>query len=393
MKLDKNIKLFGLYGFFDGLDFYVPLKILYLYQLTGSYSVAASIISFAWIFAAVMEVPTGVFSDFVGRKRTMVLGAACITTAYAMYALGFNYWILILGAFLEGCSRAFYSGNNHAFLHDTLAENGNEAQFHKYYGRINSYLTIATFVAALTGGFIAGFSYAYIMWLSVITQLLAFITILFVKDVPIKTKESTNVYAHIREAFSLIKQNLNLRYLSLANIFGGAGQAAYEFQIAVVNSVWPTWALGLFRAFQELSVMPGYFFANKIIDRFGAANVVIWQSISSWAGNIISIILRSGLSPFFIAFSLLFYGPADTGREKLIQKEFTDSQRATSASINSLGSSLYMALVAYIAGVVATLQGPFMGFLTTQIFFLPVIYFQWKLIRRIKLVNSSPAAL
>lgn len=382
--INNNIKLLGLFNFFDSLDFYVPLKIVYLYYLTQSYSTAASIISFVWIFSAIMEVPTGIFSDMVGRKKTMMLGASCVCVAYIYYALGYNYWLLLFGAFLEGTSRAFYSGNNDAYLHDSLALEGNEKEYHHYYGKLNSFLTISAFSASLLSGLIASISFNLVMWLSVIPQAISLLLVFFMKDIPRKTAESTNLYLHLTDAFREIKRNTSLRNLSFATIFTGAGLAAYEFQIAVVNAVWPTWAIGIFRALQEVGGIPGYYFAGKIINRFGSGNVLMLQTIVSWTGNIVAALFQSFISPLLISTSLIFYGPADTATQSLLQKEFTDKQRATLGSLNSLGSSLYFATVTYIAGIIANYSSPFIALIATQIFFIPVIYYRWQVFKAIR---------
>ncbi len=121
MKNSKNIKLFGLFNIFESFDFLAPIRIVYFQQATHSYTLAASLISIIWISSALLEVPTGIFSDFTGRKKTIIWGALSISLAYVLYALGFgNYWNLALGAFLQGAPRAFYSGNNDAYLYEIL---------------------------------------------------------------------------------------------------------------------------------------------------------------------------------------------------------------------------------------------------------------------------------
>ena len=52
-------------------------------------------------------------------------------------------------------------------------------------------------------------------------------------EIKVIKSETSNIYAHLKDSFNEIKGNINLRYLSLASIFGGAGGAAYEFHAAV----------------------------------------------------------------------------------------------------------------------------------------------------------------
>lgn len=379
MQNSKNIKLFGLFNIFESFDFLAPIRLVYFQQATHSYTLAASLISIVWISSALLEVPTGIFSDFIGRKKTIIWGALSISLAYVLYALGSTYWILALGAFLQGASRAFYSGNNDAYLYDLVDEKERETKFPAFYGRIYSILSFSAFITALLSGVIAGWSFSLMIWLSAIPQFFSLFVAVLLPEVKVVKSETSNIYAHLKDSFREIKGNINLRYLSLATIFGGAGSAAYEFHAAVFSSVWPLWAIGIARALQELTCTVSYYFSDKIIKKFGALNTSIFQTIFSWLGSVIAVIAKSFISPFFIISGFVLLGASDTASQTLQQKEFTDKQRATIASLNSLGSSIYFTFVMYVAGLVATRYDAFMGLLTTQIFFIPVIYYRLKL--------------
>ena len=118
--MHRNIKLLTWFNFFTDFKLYAPIAILYFTQITGSFALGMSIFSIAYVTSAIFEVPTGVLSDYIGRKRTVVFGALCSVLCVTLYAIGGSYWMLTLGALLQGLSRAFYSGNNDALLHDTL---------------------------------------------------------------------------------------------------------------------------------------------------------------------------------------------------------------------------------------------------------------------------------
>lgn len=384
MKLKNNIRLFNFFSFFSSLDFYIPIKIVYFYQVTGSYATAASIISFVWIAQALLEVPTGILSDFLGRKKTILIGALCSVIAYALYAGGDSYWIFILGSFLEGARRALFSGNNNAYLHNLLSNEEKENDFHHYYGKLNSVMGVAMFLAALASGFLAAWSINLFMWINVIPQIAALLIATLLMDIKHEEKANTNIYSHVKEALIEIKGNLNLRYLSLSQILGGGGLAAYEYQAAVYAAVWPTWAIGVARAVQEAGVVPSFWFAGKIIDKLGIVKVLAISWITATLGNIIAALTRSFISPIFIMLSLPLYGAGDTAQQKLMQNEFTERQRATIASLNSLGNSISFSIVLYICGLIANQYGPFMALLATQVFLIPSNYYQFKLLARIR---------
>lgn len=137
------------------------------------------VFSVIMISSALWEVPTGVLSDQIGRKRTMILGAVASTAAVVFYAIGGTFAALAVGGILEGMSRALYSGNNDALLYDTLAEQGLEQHFAEYSGKTHSMFQVAAAIAAIVGSVLAFFSYPLVMWLSVIPQALNIIVSFF----------------------------------------------------------------------------------------------------------------------------------------------------------------------------------------------------------------------
>lgn len=363
------------------LDFYIPIKVVYFHAVTGSYSTASIIISLVWIAQALMEVPTGIVSDLIGRKNTIIFGVISILFAYFLYALEPQYWIFILGSIIEGISRAFFSGNNTAYLHNLLSDHGKEAEYHHYYGKWNSIMGIAGFLSAFISGFLIYWSVSFFMWVNIIPVIIALFLSFFLAHPKREEKVETNIYAHLKESFAEIKGNINLRYLSLSAIFLGSGLAAYEYQAAVYAAVWPAWAIGVARAVQEGGVVPSFWFAGKIIDRLGYIKVVAGSWITSVSGNVLAAITQSVFSPLFVMLSLPLYGAGDTAFQQLQQKEFTEKQRATIASINSLGNSVYFSLVLFICGLIANSYGPFIALLATQLFILPSAYYDYQFLK------------
>ena len=147
--LHKNIRLLTFFNFFTDFKLYAPIAIIYFSQVTGSFALGMSIFSIAMISSALFEIPTGVFSDRIGRKKTVILGAASAVVFSVFYAIGQFYFILAIGAVFEGLTRSFYSGNNDALLHDTLSESGQQHNYSEYLGKISSSFQAALAVSAV----------------------------------------------------------------------------------------------------------------------------------------------------------------------------------------------------------------------------------------------------
>jgi len=72
------------------------------------------------------EVPTGNFSDFLGRKLTLALGQLASALSIASYAAANSFGTLAIGGVLEGLSFSLFSGNNDALLFETLKQKSRE---------------------------------------------------------------------------------------------------------------------------------------------------------------------------------------------------------------------------------------------------------------------------
>lgn len=216
--LRKSIGLLNYFRFFQSISFYAPIALLYFQHITHSFALAASILSVALISAAIFEIPAGVYSDLIGRKKTIILGALSMTLAVVFYALADGYWLLVIGAILEGLSKAFYSGNNDAFLHNVLSQQDIQHEFHHYRGRLESIHMLGASGAALIGGFIAYWSFPLLIWLSVVPQVMCLAVTFHLTDLGRARREPQNVFRHLKEAILAMRKNYTMRMLSLANI-------------------------------------------------------------------------------------------------------------------------------------------------------------------------------
>ena len=378
--MHKNIKTLTWFNFFTDFSFYAPIAIIYFAQVSGSYALGMSVFSIVMFSGAVLEVPTGILSDFIGRKKTIILGALSAVLFVTFYAIGCSFWMLAVGAFFEGLSRSFYSGNNNALLHDTLAETNSTHEYEEYLGRVSSMLQIAAAIAAITGGILASWSFALVMWLSVIPQIICLVLSFMIIEPKVHVYESGNVYLHLREAISNFIHNKKLRLLSISSIITfGIGESTYTFRSAFFGALWPIWAIGIARSLSGFGAAASFHFSGRIIKKYGHLKTLLFGFIYSRIINILFTLFPSVFSPVGMASTSLNYGVTTVAENSLMQKEFTDKQRATMESLNSLGGNLFYAVFAFCLGFVADKLTPGQALLFSQILVVPVIFIYWKL--------------
>ncbi len=378
--MERNIKLLAVFNFFTDFHFYSAVLILYFAKVTGSYALGMSLFSIAMVSSALFEVPTGILSDKIGRRKTVTAGACAAIISVICYAIGGGYAFLAIGALFEGISRAFYSGNNDALLHDSLRDIQKSDAYDHYLGKISSMFEVALMLGTVIGSVIAYFSYTWVMWLSVIPQIICFILSLYIREPNTVSKSTSNIYAHLSKAMHHIWKNKTLRLLSLNQILGyGIGESTFQFKSAFVATLWPTWAIGFSKAISFTGAAISFWFASKLIKKFGGLNLMFFESCINRFINTISVALPTVASPAIMASTSFLYGATEVASNSLMQKEFTETERATLASVVSFAGNIIFGVFSIFVGIAADVLSPALAILIAQIFYVPSILLLWRL--------------
>lgn len=381
----RNIKIITLFNFFTDLRFYSAILVIYFAKVTGSYTLAMSLFSIVMISSALFEIPTGIFSDFLGRKKTIVIGAICSVMATTLYAFGHTYMVLVFGAIFEGLQRSFYSGNNDALLYESLDNDNSSDIFENILGRTGSMFQIAAVVAAIVGSIMVTKSMSLVLWASVVSQIACVILALFVTEPKKKSRVNTNIYIHLIESVKLIIHNPKLRLLSLKSIVGHAvGESTYQFTSVFVNTLWPIWAVGIARMLANLGAAISYWISGRVVKRFGSIRILLAGSIYGVVIDIAAVVVNSIFSPIMLASTSLFFGMTNVSTAGLMHKEFTDEQRSTTGSVSAFFGSIALGIFSIVLGMVADKWGAKSALMFAYICSIPTIYWSWKLVSKFR---------
>jgi MFS family permease len=381
MPTPRNVRLLAWFNFWSDFRPYGPIAILYFSQVAGSYALGMSVWSVAQLSQSLFEVPTGVFSDLIGRKKTIGCGAVAAVLSLSLYAVGGTYVALLAGGMFEGLARAFYSGNNDAFLHDTLAENGNREAFQEYLGKTASMYQFALAVSAMMGSLIAAVSFQAVMWISVIPMVLALLVSLRLTEPGVHTRTNTNIYAHLWTSFQNIVGNPRLRTISAASILSFAiGESAWLLRSAFVAGLWPIWALGVAQMIANAGAAISFYFAGRLIGRFGEFRLLVGGMSISEGTNLLALVFPTVFSPLVMSLNSVFFGVNTVAISGLLQREFTDEQRATMGSLNSFAGSIAFTIVSFLLGALADRIGATGALVfATLLLALPIMVYGWGL--------------
>ncbi len=359
--ISHNIKLLKWYNFFSNFRPFSAVAALYLAQVAGSYTAGLSVFAISSVASALFEVPTGIISDRIGRRRTVIFASFSSIISMSLYAASHSFALLAVGGIFAGLTSALLSGNNDALLYDTLKQQGKSDEFSDKFGKVNSLLEVGLAVSALLASALVLISLRAAVIASVLPQIIClFIAFRFTEPkVRDDGEPSTNTYQHLKEAFLGFTRNAKLRKLSLANMLSYAlGDALYDLKPAFTATLWPNWALGIARFLDNALGYAGYHFAGPLTKRFGAIKTLFGQQIIERLLTLTAAGLPTIVSPALLTVNSFFFGVGETAGSTLLHREFSDKQRATMDSLNSLGGSLLYALATVGTGISADKFGP-----------------------------------
>ena len=180
--ITKNLQLykFSLYGFLKNLRFFEPFMILYLLEKGLSFTQIGILYGFREIVINVLEIPTGIFADIIGRKKTLVLSFSGYLLSFFIFFISKNYLVFFIAMVLFSFGEACRTGTHKAMIFEYLSINGMSDQKTGYYGYTRSWAQIGSALSALVAGIIVFWqgSYSTIFLYSIIPYVLDMLLIL-----------------------------------------------------------------------------------------------------------------------------------------------------------------------------------------------------------------------
>ena len=148
------IGMYRLFAYKFLADFWVIVPIMVpFYKANGMNATRILTIQAAFSLSQmVFEIPSGYFSDVIGRRRTLILSAALMFGGICMYALSDGFWQFIFAETVLGLAGALRSGTDSALLYDTLKEVKNEWRYTFFEGRAEFWCRTGTAVSSVAGG-------------------------------------------------------------------------------------------------------------------------------------------------------------------------------------------------------------------------------------------------
>ncbi|MBI9034504.1 MAG: MFS transporter [Bacteroidales bacterium] len=384
-KKDLQYYKFCAYGFLKNLRFFEAFLILFYLEKGLNYTQIGSLYALNEIIRNIFEIPAGILSDALGRRKTMVFSFILYIISFVIFFFSETYFWFVPAILFYAFGDAFRTGTHKAMILTYLKQKGWDKQKIHYYGHTRSWSQKGSAVSALLAGLIMfnmG-SYKMIFLISAIPYVLdLFLMLSYPKflDGEIRALNRTEfkkVFVKvIREFLFSFKNKKILAAVSNTSLFSGYFKATKDYLQPLINTL----AIGMpvflwMEEQQKTAILIGviYFFiylmtsavshrSGKFADRFPSLHITlsITMVIGFGVGLLSGIAYYYGITLFAV---LLFLGiflvenlrrPIAVGYiSELLNKDIL----ATALSAESQLQSLIATVVALAIGVLADVLG------------------------------------
>lgn len=381
-KLKRNLKVYYLMYFLEGLLFTIP--VWYAYQEKYlSIEQLGIVYAFFSFLTFILEMPTGAIADLFGRKSSMFIGWILSGIGVIILGLSTEFMQFVLGFGLYGFGISLVSGANYALLYDSLKELGREDQFTKQVADNGSFTRLSMMIGSFTGGILFAISPGLPFILQGIAFLVLAIVILFLQEPMIDSEKFTfkNYINQTKLGFQQLFKTKQTTILSFYYFL----TAGISWTVLTYFRLPYVYSYGFTEVQVSLIIGIGYIITSLLLMYASRKKQIFNKKIIFFLNTflILFILLPSHIFPvFFVPVILVLIQIVGSGRftflDSYTNEGFESKYRATAvSSLNMLVNIIYFLLV-LISGPIISSIGISMFFvmlgMIATIILLPLTY-------------------
>lgn len=316
--------------------------------------------AFFWGVKLIAEVPTGAFADRFGRRLTFITGTIVEGSGIFIFALAANFPLLLLSYVLWSLGFAFRSGNDSAYIYDSLAVEGREAEYAQRQGRFGAAVHIAFTLGGIAGAaFAARTSLAAATMAGVVPALLGVGVLLLMQEPPRRGGTTHLGYREtLRGAWRVLRDRAALRWAILFEVTIGAAAPAHFLllQPFLARHAVPLAWYGIALAPSGFAHAAGSIASARLARRLGLRRTMLLGLVAIVAALLALAAVDAAwmLPAFWVAqFATGAVEPALGG---YINDRTESAVRATVLSVAPLGFSLVVMFASPLAGITADIH-------------------------------------
>jgi MFS family permease len=341
--LEKNVNRLYLVHIFGSAQFHLVVYTLFLLSKGFSTQQFFLIESAFYLISLLLEIPTGVFSDRISRKWSLLIASLIGIPIIPIIVFSDSFIVVLLAMSIGGIGAALTSGTDTAILYDTLKVLGREGEFQQVAGKMGWYGSLSMAIAGIIGGLLATLDMSYAWWAYFVAGLLA----------------TAVKFILIEPPFFRVSQKEESYLQHLGQSWRISTRGAAGFFVFYAATIWFFFSIGfwLWQPYLDLSTVPlawfGFIYAiqnviggfsakqaHRIERKIGTRNALLVIPLGLAAVFILESQFVFVLGFIFIFMHSLFSGPFHPLLEDYINKRIPSSRRATVLSIKNMVNSL-----------------------------------------------------
>ncbi len=179
LKKDKMFYKFALYGFLKNLRLFEPFIILFFRAGGLSFLQIGLLYSIRDLATNILEIPTGVYADAFGRRRSMVMAFSAYIVSFVIFFLFPNFYAYALAMLCFALGEALRSGTHKALILEYLDLNQMQDLKVEYYGSTRAASQFGSAINALLAAALVFYTgdYRYIFVATIIPYVLDLINL------------------------------------------------------------------------------------------------------------------------------------------------------------------------------------------------------------------------
>jgi len=308
--------------------------------------------AFATGLIIILDAPSGVLADMMGRKRCVILGKIIFLASVCCIALMNSPALGYIANILWAISISLRSGAESALLYDELAKRKALDTYPALMKKCYSYHFILAAGATLLSGFAAEISLRLPLLLSIPGVLISTILIFFFpkEDIVIRTHTWKKYREHTLEALHELWRNTYLRkllvWLGLLGVVGKIYFFTYNPYLELVHMPYSSVGI-IFFAINITSFIASHyaFVLHKRMDKVGVWIGFIFQG----ATMLVQAYVARSFCGWLFTLQGFTRGYISTISEPILNKEILAEKRATMLSFQSSFSNFLSATAFVIA--------------------------------------------
>lgn len=347
----SNIGKIYAYKFLSEFYLIAPILIPY-YHAHRLTSTQIFMVQAVYALAIVLlEIPSGYLADVIGRRKTLILGAAAFPAGIAVYAVSSTFGFFIFAEVILAIANSMRSGCDTALVYDTLLELDRASEYTRFEGRAFFFTRIGTSTSAVLGGLAALVALRLPFYLNLGTASLMLPLALMLREParePLETRNPLNDILRIcRTSFRDARLRLLMLYSSLILSTGIVGVWAYflYYESLGISIGW----FGILFALFQLASAWGSATAHRTQKRLGT-HLSLFLTMGIGA----NLLLIGGIRTFYliplIFLNAFLWGFSYPIFMDLLNRQIASTIRATVLSVANMTGSLSYVLLAPIFG-------------------------------------------